>query len=188
MNILIISNDKSISEIIKNSLANLNLSNNIKIYGLENYIISNMSKDIDITFIDIDMNNFDFDIISQINDKAKHSRIILMSQFYDYYSMRQALIYSIDDYILKPINSSELLTSIRNSFSKINESRKEQFIKEICSSQKQGIDSIDTILNQYLFKKEMSLNFLADKLNYSPGYLSKIFKKIWYSLSKLYIK
>lgn len=177
MNILIISNDKSISEIIKNSIANLNLSNNIKIYTLENYTISNIPKNINITFVDIDMNNFDFDIIKQIKNQEKYTRIILISQFYHYPSMRQAILLETDDYILKPLNKHELVVSIRNSFSKLIESRKEQFINEICSGQKQSIDSIDLVLNQYLFKKEMSLNFLADKLNYSPGYLSKIFKK-----------
>lgn len=105
MNILIISNDKSISEITKNSLENLNLSNNIKIYTLENYKISNIPKNIDITFVDIDMNNFDFDIIKQIKNQEKYTRIILISQFYHYPYMRQAILLETDDYILNHLTN-----------------------------------------------------------------------------------
>lgn len=99
------------------------------------------------------MNNFDFDIIKQIKNQEKYTRIILISQFYHYPSMRQAILLETDDYILKPLNKHELVVSIRNSFSKLIESRKEQFINEICGGQKQSDDSIDLVLNQYLFQK-----------------------------------
>lgn len=104
--------------------------------------------------------------ISKVRQISNHIPIIILSGYNDFEYARSALRYGISEYLLKPINRTELSEAI----SKI-------FITE-------EIESADTTKNfqkilQYVhdnLSKEISLKHISNYVDLHPQYIGQLFK------------
>lgn len=142
------------------------------------------SNDIDIVLADINMpkmNGLDF----AKNAKA-HNKDILITLVtgYDYFDYAvSALRYGVDEYLLKPVSKKDIEKVITQMIDKLKESKLKSELKDIAveedTIQKDGSykDDIQKVIETKLVDSDFSLTMLADEVNLSQSYLSRIFKQ-----------
>ncbi|MCI9359455.1 MAG: response regulator [Hungatella sp.] len=130
------------------------------------------SHPVDVLMSDIEMPGIDgIELCRRIQDKD--IKVIFISSYQNYEYFRYAIQFRVEDYLLKPIKSGDILTC----FGKIREDldRKYQVKEENNSSYyEQIVDKVKKYIEENY--KEASLEEAAVLVNLSPNYLSKIFK------------
>ena len=102
-------------------------------------------------------------------------RIVFLSSHQNYDYFRSAIRYNVEDYLLKPVNSEDLL----ECFGKIKtELDQKNHVTEEESASSSYYESIRKIVSQYLEQnyQEARLEEAAVLTNLSPGYLSSLLK------------
>lgn len=115
------------------------------------------------------MNGIEF--ITLLKEKTPYVPVIVISGYDDYSYVREALKLEVKDYLLKPINRSELASILY----KINEGEHD-FPKSSDSNESINIRQIKEIIENHL-EDELSLNFISKTLNLHPNYISQVFKR-----------
>lgn len=131
---------------------------------------------VDVLLSDIEMPDLNgIDLCAKIQDY--NIKVIFISSYQKYEYFRSAILYQVEDYLLKPIKFEEL----RKCFSKIR----------VKLDQEHGLDSEKPTDNETYYEKiihevknyikdnyrECTLEDAASHVNLSAGYLSKIFKE-----------
>lgn len=142
------------------------------------------SNDIDIVLADINMpkmNGLDF----AKNAKA-HNKDILIALVtgYDYFDYAvSALRYGVDEYLLKPVSKKDIEKVLTQMIGKLKDSKVKSELKDI-SNEEENIkkdgsykDDIQKVIDNKLANSDFSLSMLADEVNLSQSYLSRIFKQ-----------
>lgn len=137
----------------------------------------------DLIVTDIRMPVMDgLELIKALQSHYPHIRKIITTGYADFEYARQAVRYEASEYLLKPIKSDELRKAISRLQTSI-ETEKSAFKKSVEGLRPQGAVSSEDIVGQiqhYLkenFTKEISLEEISRKFNFTPSYLSKIFIK-----------
>ncbi len=118
------------------------------------------------------------DLIEKVNRHFPYIRTMIISGFSDFEYAQKAIHYQVTEYLLKPIDPEELhraLFRVRTqleledkSYGKIfDESMARNSPAEIALSLKAYIDKNYTL--------DINLNAIAQTMNYSPAYLTKVF-------------
>ncbi|MBW6409587.1 response regulator transcription factor [Clostridium weizhouense] len=126
----------------------------------------------DIIFMDTLMPGIDgFEATKIIKQKNKDRKIILMSVYDNFEFLQKALQIKADDYLLKPIKPEKVI-EILSDYIKNNE-------KQLLDKNLSNEDKLKLSLNyiEKNFKTDLTLQEVADYMNYSTTYFSKSFKK-----------
>lgn len=121
-----------------------------------------------IAFLDIILRGMTgLEIAEFIKKENKKTEIIMVSAFQDFEYTQHSIRLQVDDYLLKPLIESELISILR---------KYEDAESNLFSSGHPYIDEAIKIINES-FLQEVKLSDLANKLNLTPQYLSHLFKE-----------
>ncbi len=140
-----------------------------------------------ILFADIKMPMLDgLQLISMVNDNFPFVKIIVVSGYDDYEYAKAAIHNNVSDYLLKPINLSELQTTLKTlqnglvaSTGRLHEANEVKNPREIVS-----------LVEEYIhvnFAKQIDLTDIADSFGFSSAYLTKVFREQLHTTPSKYI-
>lgn len=146
--------------------------------GIQAYdLVKQVSPDLVIT--DIKMPEMDgITLIQKIRDNYPMVDFIITSGFSDFEYAKSAIHLQVSEYLLKPIDPEELedaLTKLKNKYEIQQSSFNDIFNTATARNTPLQIASI---LKDYLiknFNQDINFNLIANNLNYSSSYLTKIF-------------
>jgi two-component system response regulator YesN len=134
----------------------------------------------DLLLTDIRMPIMDgIELIRNVDKYYPRIRIVITSGYSDFEYARQAILYNVVDYLLKPISASELAGTLARLKAEFDHPSYGQNMK---GAFQQGAtpEEIVAKVQSYMrdnFSKELSLEKIAANFNFNPSYLSKIFVK-----------
>ena len=144
-------------------------------------LIEQLSPDLVVT--DIRMPVMDgITLLSRVREQFPFTKFIITSGFSDFEYARKAITLKVSDYRLKPVDPDELketLTKIKKEFQIAGNDYEEIFNAQAAALTPSQIADLlkDFIVNNY--SEDINLNLIADNLNYSPSYLTKIFCQVY---------
>lgn len=134
----------------------------------------------DLLITDIRMPVMDgLELIKQVRDHYPHMDIIIISGYSEFEYAKTAIKYHVNDYLLKPIDAESIekvLLELQNKIHLRNHNISEYFANE--SSGTLTASKLADMVKNYLIensKDEVNMNQIAQTLNYSPSYLTKVF-------------
>lgn len=142
-------------------------------------LIEQLSPDLVVT--DIRMPVMDgITLLSRVREQFPFTKFIITSGFSDFEYARKAITLKVSDYLLKPVDPDELkeaLTKIKKEFQIAGNDYEEIFNAQTAALTPSQIADLlkDFIVNNY----SEDINLIADNLNYSPSYLTKIFCQVY---------
>lgn len=142
---------------------------------------------IDIIMLDINMPNTDgLTLAKMLKEKNKNFAIIMVTG-YDYFEyMQTAIRLGVDDYLLKPVNKTDIELVLKRMIDKIEKIRLENRLWElnvtsesILSGDNSSFKAVREYMNEHLFDSDLSLGYMAENLGFNSSYLSGIIKQIY---------
>lgn len=117
-------------------------------------------------------------LLTRVRSQFPYIRFIITSGFSDFEYAKKAITLKVSDYLLKPIDPDELketLKKIKREFQIAQNDYDAVFNTDTAAMTPAQIASVlkDFIIRNY--NEDINLNLIADNMNYSPGYLTKIF-------------
>jgi len=106
-------------------------------------------------------------------------QIIIISGYDEFDYARQAIKFGVSDFLLKPLDSDELHSSLLKAIARLDSNKSKLFQDNNISqsmSKAEVADYVETFIKEN-YKNNISLNELADSLGFSSDYISKVFKK-----------
>ena len=137
---------------------------------------------IDIIMLDINMPNTDgLTLAKMLKEKNKNFAIIMVTG-YDYFEyMQTAIRLGVDDYLLKPVNKTDIELVLRRMIDKIEKIRLENRLSElsvtsenITTGDNSSFKAVREYMNEHLFDSDLSLGYMAENLGFNSSYLSGI--------------
>lgn len=142
-------------------------------YNGEDVIKINESLNPDVIFMDIIMPGIDgLEVAQIIKEKDSSKKIVLMSVYDDFELVQRALKIKVDDYLLKPIKPEKVIMLLKEFIDEDKIFNSENNISVY------KIDELECALSyiEKNFRKNITLNDVANYVNFSSTYLSKLFK------------
>lgn len=115
------------------------------------------------------------DLIKEAQIRALCSRFIILTGYNQFEYARQAMRYRVIDYLLKPVNKDELLDLLLATAESIAESEPRTGMRSKPSGQ-HTMDKIIAFVEEN-FRKDLSLDLLAEYVGVHPSYISTLFQK-----------
>lgn len=121
-------------------------------------------------------------LLTKVREQYPLTKLVITSGFSDFEYARSAINLKVSDYLLKPVDPDELaavLLKIKKEFQITKASYEDVFntgTSRMVSSQ------IASLLKDFLvenYTQDINLNLIANNLNYSPSYLTKIFCQVY---------
>ena len=117
-------------------------------------------------------------LLTRVRSQFPNIKFIITSGFSDFEYAKKAITLKVSDYLLKPIDPDELkdtLKKIKREFQIAQNDYAAVFNTDTAALTPAQIASVlrDFIIKNY--SEDINLNLIADNMNYSPGYLTKIF-------------
>lgn len=135
----------------------------------------------DIIITDIKMLREDgLSMIERLRKAGNTSYFIILSAYEDFQFAKQGIKLGVSYYLTKPVEEIELMESVRNIFTEIENLKKKK--TDTLTSAEEILEHTDIIQDvcRYIennFTKQISLKYLADEFNINMYYLSELFKK-----------
>lgn len=133
----------------------------------------------DLLVADIKMPMMDgITLLEKVHVKNPDIKFIIISGFSDFEYAQRAIKVQVVEYLLKPIEPEELyhaLLKVKNRLINEKNSYSEIFNPPMA---RQSPEKIASILQEYIsvhYTEDVNMNLIARNMNYSPGYLTKIF-------------
>lgn len=152
-------------------------------------LIEQLSPDVVVT--DIRMPVMDgIALLTKVREQFPLTKFIITSGFSDFDYARSAINLKVSDYLLKPVDPDELKTvlqKIKKEFQITKSSYDEVFNP---GTTRMTPAQIAALLKDFLvenYAQDINLNLIANNLNYSPSYLTKIFCQIYDCTPSKYI-
>lgn len=133
----------------------------------------------DLVITDIRMPVMDgIDLLTKVKSQFPLTKFIITSGFSDFEYAKKAITLKVSDYLLKPVDPDELrnaLLKIKHEFQIAQKDYETVFNAGTASMTPSQIASVlrDFIIKNYC--DDINLNLIADNMNYSASYLTKIF-------------
>ena len=117
-------------------------------------------------------------LLTRVRGQFPFIKFIITSGFSDFEYAKKAIALKVSDYLLKPVDPDELqeaLQKIKREFQIAKKDYESVFNAGTAAMTPAQIASIlkDFIVKNY--SDDINLNLIADNMNYSPSYLTKIF-------------
>ncbi|WP_298843330.1 response regulator transcription factor [Clostridium sp.] len=107
-------------------------------------------------------------------------KVIILSGFHEFEFARQAIQYGVNDYLLKPVVIEELSTALTKIKLKLDSNLTSisnlANIKSKHIAPQELVNAVELYLRSN-YKTEVPLETIAKSLNFSPDYLSRVYKK-----------
>lgn len=122
-------------------------------------------------------------MIHQLREDGCRAHVVMLSAHSDFGYAKSAMREGAVDYLLKPLRVEELKETIRRVFYGRTENEKIKKVKETAGKLQLKKDIENKYVNRALsyaerhYNDEISIKTLADYLQISEGYLSRVFKK-----------
>ena len=145
-------------------------------------LIAGLSPDLVVT--DLKMPRMDgVEMIAKLRTQGNRSRVIILTAYGDFKYAQSALRLGVNDYLLKPLKDGELEEAVRILLGQMKEkTEKEQ--ERITES---GFHLVKKAKNRYVteaihwieghYREDITISTVAEMLEISEGYLSRVFKK-----------
>ena len=137
----------------------------------------------DVVITDIRMPVMDgITLLTKVREQFPFTKFIITSGFSDFEYAKKAITLKVSDYLLKPVDSEELkeaLSKIKQEFQIAGNDYEEVFNARTAAMTP---TQIATLLKDFIVKnysEDINLNLIADNMNYSPSYLTKIFCQVY---------
>lgn len=135
---------------------------------------------VDIVITDIRMPVMDgLELIKSLYFSHSSIRTILLSGYSEFEYARLALKYNVREYLLKPIDTTELINTLNRLQIELEQERN-QCARFPLTSNTYTSHQLADLVKSYIasnFTKDISLSIIADEVGYSPEHLGRIFKK-----------
>lgn len=158
--------------------------------GVQAYeLVEEFSPDVLIT--DIRMPMMDgIALLTKVREHFPLVKFVITSGFSDFEYARSAINLKVSDYLLKPVDPEELQTvlcKIRQEFL-ITKSKYEEIFN--AGTTRMPPSRIAELLRNFLvqnYAQDINLNLIADNMNYSSSYLTRIFCQVYDCTPSKYI-
>ena len=142
---------------------------------------------IDIIMLDINMPNTDGLTLAKMLKEKNQNFAIIMVTGYDYFEyMQTAIRLGVDDYLLKPVNKTDIELVLKRMIDKIEKIRLENRLlklnvtsKNITAGENSSFKAVREYMEEHLFDSDLSLGYMAENLGFNSSYLSGIIKQIY---------
>lgn len=148
-------------------------------------------KNPDVVITDIRMPVMDgIILLKKVREQFPLTKFVITSGFSDFEYARSAIALKVSDYLLKPIDPDELssvLLKIKKEFQITKASYEEVFHND---TSRMTPHQIAALLKDFLvenYSQDVNLNLIANIMNYSPSYLTKIFCQVYDQTPSKYI-
>ncbi|MFS0920524.1 response regulator transcription factor [Brevibacillus sp. 179-C 1.1 NHS] len=134
----------------------------------------------DLIVTDIRMREVDgLALIGKIREMYEELPIVIISGYGDFHYAQKALKYKVSDYLLKPIDRLELvstLSKIRQALDRKKNAREEESSADVGHrEERQIIRKVKAFIHDHL-DGDLRLQTLAESVHLNPIYLSQLFK------------
>lgn len=152
-------------------------------------LVKKLNPDVLITDIKMPMMT-GIELLEQVHQQYPSVRTMIISGFSDFEYAKKAISFRVEAYLLKPIDIDELseaLLKIRTQLELEQASYNSIFNEALGANTPQQIAQI---LQEYIvhnYSEDINLNSIAQSLNYSPSYLTKIFSQFYDTTPNKYI-
>lgn len=107
-------------------------------------------------------------------------KVIILTGLHEFECARQAIQYSVVDYLLKPVSTEQLSVALTKI--KLQLDSNLTSLWNLANSKSQNVNPQELVkaVELYIrinYKNELALEDIAKNLNFSPDYLSRIYKK-----------
>lgn len=118
------------------------------------------------------------DLIKYIYYEYPNIKVILISGYNDFEYARQAIKYGVKEYLIKPVSTEDLQSSLIKIKTLLDSE-----MNELSSLSGQAISSEELVqmIEIYIknnYRKSLSIPEIAKSLHFSPDHLSRVYKKI----------
>ena len=141
---------------------------------------------IDIIMLDINMPNTDGLTLAKILKEKNKKIAIIMITGYDYFEyMQTAIRIGVDDYLLKPVNKTDIELVLRRIIDKIKTNIVKDKLMELhleyenISYDNSSFKAVKEYMEKNIFDSKLSLGLMAEELGFNSSYLSGIIKQIY---------
>lgn len=144
-------------------------------------LITELNPDVVITDIKMPVMN-GIELLTKVREQLPLTKFVITSGFSDFEYARSAITLKVSDYLLKPIDPEELaqvLLKIRQEFQVTQSSYEETFA---LGNTRLTPPQIAELLQNFLvanYTRDINLNLIANTLNYSSSYLTKLFCQVY---------
>lgn len=145
----------------------------------------------DVVITDIRMPVMDgITLLTKVREQFPLTKFVITSGFSDFEYARSAIALKVTDYLLKPVDPEELsnvLLKIKKEFQITKASYEEVFHN---NTARMTSPQIAALLKDFLvenYAQDVNLNLIANIMNYSPSYLTKIFCQVYEQTPSKYI-
>lgn len=121
----------------------------------------------------------------QMLEKFPDVRSIILSGYSDYKYMKKAIKIGVEDYLLKPVDNDELLKTVVNIVTELNNEKllkaKDNIEKEVVPLEKSFSNHLINSAIGYIsenYSSSIGLQEAASALNVSETHLSRLFKEV----------
>lgn len=133
---------------------------------------------VDLILLDINMPKMDGLSFAEKVKDIKPDIIIAMITGYDYFDYAvKALRAGVDDYLLKPVSKKDIDAVLKKMTQKLGQKRIEDAVGKPSDDQLEHAFSL--VLEEMVYDSRFSLTTFADRVGFSSGYLSGVFKDIY---------
>ena len=152
-------------------------------------LVKKLSPDLIIT--DIKMPLMDgITFLENVHQRFPHIYSIILSGFSDFEYAKSAIQLQVSEYLLKPIDPDELYNALFKIKTKleVEQSSYSDIFNE--SMTRKTSEQIALALKEYIlhnYTTDINLNLIANNMNYSSGYLTKIFFQSYETTPSKYI-
>ena len=137
----------------------------------------------DLIMTDIKMPVMDgMTLLTEVHNLFPLTKMVIISGFSDFEYARQAIALKVTDYLLKPVMTEDLTKVLQKVKNEIQIAGNHQEETYPSGTSHETPAQIASFLKDYLVEnhtRDVNLNLIAEKLNYSSSHLSKIFSQIY---------
>lgn len=120
------------------------------------------------------------ELVKKIYFTYPNIKVIILSGFHEFEYARQSIQYGVKDYLVKPVTTEQLSTALTKIKLELDSNLTSLWNLANSKSQNVTPEELVKAVELYIrinYKNELTLEDIAKNLNFSPDYLSRIYKK-----------
>ena len=120
-------------------------------------------------------------LLSRVSTSHPSLKSIILSGYSDFEYAKEAIKYGVNEYLLKPVNNDELKEALFKIITQLDLEEK-SFNEELALPVFSSREETASVLNEYIranYDKNINLEELISRTNYSPNYVTRIFSSIY---------
>lgn len=135
----------------------------------------------DVVFTDIKMPVIDgLELIENLYFRYPYIKTVIISGYADFEYAQKAIAYGVKGYLLKPVERESLIEILGKLKIMLDTEKKSLREKLSIPEGQHTPEEIANMLKQFIkenYTENININFIAEKLNYSTSYLSRLFSQ-----------